>query len=55
MDALTEENLATMERMANLISEGADTFLRTQYISITLFVILFSVLIVFVVEKKSLR
>jgi inorganic pyrophosphatase len=38
--------------MANLISEGADTFLRTQYIAITLFVILFSVLIAFVVEKK---
>jgi inorganic pyrophosphatase len=38
--------------MANLISEGADTFLKTQYIAITLFVILFSVLIAFVVEKR---
>jgi K(+)-stimulated pyrophosphate-energized sodium pump len=41
-----------MERMANLISEGADTFLRTQYTSITLFMVLFSVVIALVVERN---
>ena len=52
VNALTEENLATMERVANLISEGADTFLRTQYIAISFFMVLMAVVIALVVEKN---
>ena len=41
-----------MENIAKLISDGADTFLKTEYFFIGIFTALFSVIIALVVEKE---
>jgi len=48
---LSQSQLATMDGISRLIREGADTFLKTQYLAIGVFMILFSIIIVFTVEK----
>ena len=40
-----------MEEIAKLISDGADTFLKTEFASIFVFMIIFAVIIALVVEK----
>jgi len=42
-----------MEEIAKLISDGSDTFLKTEYISIGVFTFIFALIIAFVVEKES--
>jgi Na+/H+-translocating membrane pyrophosphatase len=42
-----------MEEIAKLISDGSDTFLKTEYISIGVFTVVFAIIIAFVVEKES--
>ena len=40
-----------MEMIAKLISDGSDTFLKTEYISIGVFTVVFAFIIAFVVDK----
>jgi Na+/H+-translocating membrane pyrophosphatase len=42
-----------MEEIATLISNGADTFLKTEFASIFVFMIFFAIIIATVVEKES--
>ena len=49
---LTQQQLYQMKDMAQLIQDGADTFLKTQYFAISIFILLFAVLIKVVVEKQ---
>lgn len=41
-----------MEDIAKLISDGSDTFLRTEYFSIAIFTVIFALVIAFVVERE---
>lgn len=41
-----------MEDIAKLISDGSDTFMKTEYISIMTFTVIFAVIIAFVVERE---
>lgn len=52
-NTLTSRQLSHMDEMATLIREGADTFLKTQYFAIAVFMVAFSVIIFLVVEKQS--
>lgn len=42
-----------MEMIAKLISDGSDTFLRTEYISIGVFTVIFAIIIAAVVDKDG--
>jgi len=42
-----------MEMIAKLISDGSDTFLRTEYISIGIFTVIFAIIIAVVVDKEG--
>lgn len=46
------QKLEQMEEVAKLIQDGADTFLKTEFASIGVFIVLFSILIALVVEKN---
>lgn len=50
---LSSSKLREMEEISRLIREGAHTFLRTQYISISIFCVLFAIFIACVVEKEK--
>lgn len=41
-----------MEEIAKLISDGSDTFLRTEYLSISIFMIIFAIIIATIVEPE---
>ena len=41
-----------MEDIAKLISDGSDTFLRTEYLSIAVFTVVFALIIAFLVERE---
>jgi Na+/H+-translocating membrane pyrophosphatase len=40
-----------MEAIAALISDGADTFLKAQYLAISVFMVFFAIVIALVVER----
>lgn len=42
-----------MEKIAKLISDGSDTFLRTEYRTIAIFMAIFTVFLIFTVERES--
>jgi Na+/H+-translocating membrane pyrophosphatase len=42
-----------MVKIAKLISDGSDTFLQTEYISIGIFTVIFAIFMALVVEKES--
>ena len=44
--------LEEMEKIAKLISDGSDAFLKTEYKTIGIFIVLFSFILVFTVEKE---
>lgn len=44
--------LEEMEKIAKLISDGSDTFLKTEYKTIGIFIVLFSFILIFTVEKE---
>ena len=50
---LSSSKLREMEEISRLIREGAHTFLKTQYISISIFCAIFAVIIACVVEKEK--
>ena len=50
---LSASTLREMEEISRLIREGAHTFLKTQYISISIFCAIFAVIIACVVEKEK--
>ena len=50
---LSASKLREMEEISRLIREGAHTFLKTQYISISIFCAIFAVIIACVVEKEK--
>lgn len=41
-----------MEEIAKLIQDGSDTFLKTEYISISIFMVIFAVIIATIVEPE---
>ena len=41
-----------MEEIAKLISDGSDTFLRTEYLSISIFMVVFAIIIATIVEPE---
>ena len=49
--AISPGKLQLMEELAKLISDGSDTFLFTEFAAIGVFIVLFSILLIFVVEK----
>jgi uncharacterized membrane protein (DUF106 family) len=50
---LSSSKLREMEEISKLIRDGAHTFLKTQYISISIFCAIFAVIIACVVEKEK--
>ena len=42
-----------MADIAKLISDGSDTFLRTEFMSIAVFTVIFAIVIFFVAERES--
>jgi len=42
-----------MEKIAKLISDGSDTFLKTEYKTIGVFIVIFSFILIFTVEKEA--
>ena len=49
---LTENQLNEMKEIANLIQEGANTFLLTEYLYMLVFIGVFALLIIFLAEYK---
>jgi Na+/H+-translocating membrane pyrophosphatase len=49
---LSEDGAKEMEKISDLICSGANSFLFTEYLYLTLFIILFGTLIYFVAEHK---
>jgi K(+)-stimulated pyrophosphate-energized sodium pump len=41
-----------MEEIAKLISDGSDTFLKTEYLSISIFMVIFAIIIATIVEPE---
>lgn len=52
-NSLSEQKLQQMADIAKLISDGADTFLRTEFMAIGICTILFSLIIASVVEREA--
>jgi K(+)-stimulated pyrophosphate-energized sodium pump len=50
---MPQKKLQEMEEIAKLISDGSDTFLKTEYISIGIFTIVFAIIIAAVVDKEA--
>lgn len=51
--AIPQRKLEQMVEIAELISDGSDTFLKTEYFSIGIFTVIFALIIAFVVEKEE--
>jgi len=49
---IPDSKLRMMEDIAKLISDGSDVFLKTEFITIAIFMFLFSIVIAMVVEKE---
>jgi len=50
MNSIPDDKLKTMAEIAKLISDGSDTFLKTEFISIAVFTAIFAIVIALVAE-----